>query len=85
MGSTVAFLWIQANVPLFLGKKLGALGESSVLSLECVTKIMELMFSERKAGERQDEEVIRLRSNDDFVYYISTVVLALLSKVTLLA
>jgi hypothetical protein len=46
---------------------------------------MELVFSEWRAGERQDEEAIRLRSNDDFVHYISTVVLTLLSKVTLSA
>ncbi|KAF9387950.1 hypothetical protein BGX21_000433 [Mortierella sp. AD011] len=62
------------------GKKIGPLGESSVLGLESVTKLMELMFAERKDGEWQDEEALKLRSNDDFVYYISTVVQGLLSK-----
>ncbi|KAK3828684.1 MAG: FANCI solenoid 2-domain-containing protein [Benniella sp.] len=71
---------VKEKITLPRGKKLGTLGENSVLSLECVTKLMELMFSEWKAGERQDEEAIRLRSNDDFVHYISTVVLTLLSK-----
>ncbi|KAG0001818.1 hypothetical protein BGZ79_004110 [Entomortierella chlamydospora] len=62
------------------GKKLGPLGESSVLGLESVTKLMEIMFAERKDGEWQDEEALKLKSNDDFVYYISTVVQGLLSK-----
>ncbi|KAF9354159.1 hypothetical protein BGX26_008025 [Mortierella sp. AD094] len=62
------------------GKKIGSLGESSVLGLESATKLMEVMFAERKDGERRDEEALKLKSNDDFVYYISTVVQALLSK-----
>ncbi|KAG0002734.1 hypothetical protein BGZ65_002376 [Modicella reniformis] len=71
---------VKDKIVMPRGKKLGALGESSVLGLECVTKLMEFMFSEQKAGNRQDEEALRLKANDDFVYYISTVVLMLLSK-----
>ncbi|KAF8977816.1 hypothetical protein BGZ46_007093, partial [Entomortierella lignicola] len=62
------------------GKKIGPLGESSVLGIESVTKLMEVMFTEKGDGEKRDEEALKLRSNDDFVYYISTVVQVLLSK-----
>ncbi|KAG0242738.1 FANCI solenoid 4-domain-containing protein [Mortierella sp. GBAus27b] len=71
---------VKERVAMPRGKKLGALGESSVLCLECVTKLMEFMFAEQRPDVRQDEEASRLRANDDFVYYISTVVLMLLSK-----
>ncbi|KAG0316095.1 hypothetical protein BGZ99_007051, partial [Dissophora globulifera] len=59
-------------------KKLGPLGEASVLGLECVTKLMEFMFEDGPEGP--DEDALRLRANDDFVYYISTVVHVLLTK-----
>ncbi|KAF9433039.1 hypothetical protein BGZ76_009963 [Entomortierella beljakovae] len=71
---------VKEKVVLPRGKKVGQLGESSVLGLESVTKVMEVMFAERKDGERQDGEALKLRSNDDFVYYISTVVQMLLTK-----
>ncbi|KAF9108452.1 hypothetical protein BGX27_008339 [Mortierella sp. AM989] len=71
---------VKEKVIMPRGKRIGALGEASVLGLESVTKLMEIMFAERKEGERQDEEALKLKSSDDFIYYISTVVQALLSK-----
>lgn len=66
---------------MILGKKMGPLGEASVLGLECVTRLMEYMFAEEVPGEALDTEALRLRGDDDFTYYISNVAHMSLSKV----
>ncbi|KAF8935766.1 hypothetical protein BGZ58_004819, partial [Dissophora ornata] len=71
---------VKEKVVMPRAKKLGPLGESSVLGLECVTRLMEFMFAEQSDGGWPDEEAQRLKANDDFVCYVSTVVHMLLSK-----
>lgn len=64
-----------------VGKKLGPLGEASALGLECVTKLVECMFAEPAEGQEPDAEALRLKSNDEFLVYITTVIQALLTRV----
>ncbi|KAF9917506.1 hypothetical protein BX616_000765 [Lobosporangium transversale] len=71
---------VKEKVIMSRGKKMGPLGESSVLGLEAVTKLIEFMFIEQSDEGRLDEEALRLRANEDFVYYITTVVYVLLHK-----
>ncbi|KAI1319557.1 hypothetical protein EDD11_003827 [Mortierella claussenii] len=71
---------VKEKVVMPRGRRMGPLGETSVLGLESTTRLMEFMFAERKQGERSDEEALKLKANDDFVYYIGTVVHMLLSK-----
>lgn len=59
---------------------MGPLGEASVLGLECITRLMECIFAEHAIGHH-DPEAQKLKANDDFVYYITTVVHISLSKV----
>ncbi|KAG0365943.1 hypothetical protein BC939DRAFT_506608 [Gamsiella multidivaricata] len=59
---------VKEKVVMPRNKKLGPLGESSVLGLECVTRLMEFMYAGRIEGESPDEEVLKLRSNDDFLH-----------------
>ncbi|KAF9581425.1 hypothetical protein BGW38_001552, partial [Lunasporangiospora selenospora] len=67
---------VREKAVLARGKKMGLLGEASVLGLECITIFMELVFSENS----RDEGVSRLKRDDDFVYYITTVAQVQLSK-----
>ncbi|KAF9096291.1 hypothetical protein BGX29_008636 [Mortierella sp. GBA35] len=71
---------VKEKVVMQRGKKLGPLGEASALGLECVTKLVECMFAGPAEGEEPDTEALRLKSNDDFLVYITTVVQALLTK-----
>ncbi|KAF9186914.1 hypothetical protein BGZ51_001704 [Haplosporangium sp. Z 767] len=71
---------VKEKVVIKRGKKIGPLGEASVLGLECVTRLMECVFAEQNEGASPDAETLRLRSNEDFVYYITTVVHVLLVK-----
>ncbi|KAF9282708.1 hypothetical protein BGZ68_005817 [Mortierella alpina] len=71
---------VKERVVMQRGKKMGPLGEASVLGLECVTRLMEYMFAEEVPGEALDTEALRLRGDDDFTYYISNVALMTLSK-----
>ena len=60
---------------------MGPLGEATVLGLECITRLMECIFAEH--ATHHDPEAQKLRANDDFVYYITTVAHMSLSKVLL--
>ncbi|KAF9987587.1 hypothetical protein BGZ75_000366 [Mortierella antarctica] len=71
---------VKERVVMQRGKKMGPLGEASVLGLESVTKLMEYMFAEEVPGETPDVESLRLRGDDDFTYYISNVAHMSLSK-----
>ncbi|KAF9961690.1 hypothetical protein BGZ72_002522 [Mortierella alpina] len=71
---------VKERVVMQRGKKMGLLGEASVLGLECVTRLMEYMFAEHLPGEAPDAEALRLRGDDDFAYYISNVAHMSLSK-----
>ncbi|KAF8949078.1 hypothetical protein BGZ47_011306 [Haplosporangium gracile] len=71
---------VKDKVVMQRGKKLGPLGEASALGLECVTKLVECMFAEPADGQEPDVESLRLKSNDEFLVYITTVIQALLTK-----
>ncbi|KAG0261101.1 hypothetical protein BG011_001353 [Mortierella polycephala] len=71
---------VKEKVVMKRGKKIGPLGEASVLGLECVTRLMECIFAEQNEGASPDTETLKLRSNEDFVYYITTVIHVLLVK-----
>ncbi|KAG0023662.1 hypothetical protein BGZ81_008041 [Podila clonocystis] len=71
---------VREKAVLPRGKKMGPLGEASVLGLECVTRLMECIFAEH-AVEHNDPEAQKLKANDDFVYYITTVAHMSLSKI----
>lgn len=58
---------------------MGPLGEATVLGLECITRLMECIFAEH--ATHHDPEAQKLRANDEFVYYITTVAHMSLSKV----
>lgn len=73
--------WLDIKI---IGKKLGPLGEASILGMECITRLLENMFVEPLAmDERQTADVPVLRKNDDFVYYVTTVAHVSLSQVGL--
>ncbi|KAG0230580.1 hypothetical protein BGW42_000884 [Actinomortierella wolfii] len=64
-----------------VGKRLGLLGEATVLGLESVTYLMESVFA--SSGDEPgllDPEAQTLRQQDDFVYYISVAASGLLQK-----
>lgn len=42
---------------------------------------MECMFAEPANGQEPDAEALRLKSNDEFLVYITTVIQALLTRV----
>lgn len=67
----------------FLGKKLGPLGEASILGMECITRLLENIFVEPSTVDDRHADVPMLRKNDDFVYYITTVAHVSLSQVRL--
>ncbi|KAF9376152.1 hypothetical protein CPC16_000331 [Podila verticillata] len=69
---------VREKAVLPRGKKMGPLGEATVLGLECITRLMECIFVEH--ATHHDPEAQRLRANDDFVYYITTVAHMSLSK-----
>ncbi|KAF9574437.1 hypothetical protein EC968_006597 [Mortierella alpina] len=71
---------VKERVVMQRGKKMGPLGEASVLGLECVARLMEYMFTEEVLGEAPDVEAFKLRGDDDFTYYISNVAHMSLSK-----
>lgn len=71
---------VKDKVVMQRGKKLGPLGEASALGLECVTKLVECMFAEPANGQEPDAEALRLKSNDEFLVYITTVIQALLTR-----
>ncbi|KAF9130739.1 hypothetical protein BGW39_002740 [Mortierella sp. 14UC] len=71
---------VKEKVVMQRGKKLGPLGEASALGLECVTKLVECMFAEPADGQEPDADALRLKSNDDFLVYITTVIQALLTR-----
>ncbi|KAG0380276.1 hypothetical protein BGX24_009287 [Mortierella sp. AD032] len=63
---------VKEKVVMQRGKKLGPLGEASALGLECVTKLAECMFAEHTDGQEPDADALRLKSDDDFLVYITT-------------
>ncbi|KAG0017878.1 hypothetical protein BGZ82_000628 [Podila clonocystis] len=71
---------VREKAVLPRGKKMGPLGEASVLGLECITRLMECIFAEHTV-EHNDPEAQKLKANDDFVYYITTVAHMSLSKI----
>ncbi|KAF9968188.1 hypothetical protein BGZ70_006011 [Mortierella alpina] len=71
---------VKERVVMQRGKKMGPLGEASVLGLECVTRLMEYMFVQEEPGQAPDAEALRLRGDDEFTYYISNVAHMSLSK-----
>ncbi|KAG0083941.1 hypothetical protein BGZ92_010329, partial [Podila epicladia] len=70
---------VREKAVLPRGKKMGPLGEASVLGLECITHLMECIFAEHAVGY-YNPEAQKLKANDDFVYYITTVAHVALSK-----
>ncbi|KAG0346576.1 hypothetical protein BG004_001377, partial [Podila humilis] len=60
---------VREKAVLPKGKSMGPLGEATVLGMECITQLMERIFPENS----QDHEAQKLKANDDFVYYITTV------------
>ncbi|KAF9927728.1 hypothetical protein FBU30_002931 [Linnemannia zychae] len=71
---------VREKVVMQRGKRLGPLGEASALGLECVTKLAEYMFSEPANNQEPDTEALRLKSNDDFLIYITTAIQTLLTR-----
>ncbi|KAG0200521.1 hypothetical protein BGX28_006426 [Mortierella sp. GBA30] len=71
---------VKERLVMQRGKKMGPLGEASVLGLECVTRLTECLFAEQNPANTNNEESFKLRSNDEFSYYISTVAHLSLSK-----
>ncbi|KAF9167109.1 hypothetical protein DFQ26_005850 [Actinomortierella ambigua] len=72
---------VRERSVLARGKRLGLLGEATVLGLESVTYLMESVFA--PSGDDPnllDPEAQLLRQQDEFVYYISVAASSLLQK-----
>ncbi|KAF9422171.1 hypothetical protein BGZ94_008642 [Podila epigama] len=72
---------VREKVVLPRGRKMGPLGEASVLGPECLTRLLEFIFAQPVNPVQHDPEAQKLKANDDFMYYITTVVHVSLSKI----
>ncbi|KAF9971150.1 hypothetical protein BGZ73_005945 [Actinomortierella ambigua] len=72
---------VRERSVLTRGKRLGLLGEATVLGLKAVTYLMESVFAPPEDDPNLlDPEAQMLRQQDDFVYYISVAASSLLQK-----